>query len=131
MTKDTLVISFFSIRGGVMTAMNMAFLLVLFGFITIQIFSYFNEYAVSAAQIPPDVLLPSSSSSSSGSGGSSSGSSSSSNGSPTASGQSSSGGLSGSGAEESSPPELISPQNNDTTNQTSIVDVNSITSDSN
>src|SRR5687767_4349560 len=114
-----------------MTRMNRAFLFVLFGLITIQILSYYQQYAVSTTQTPPDALLPLSSSSGSGSGsGSSSGSSSSSsNGSPTSSGQSSSGGVSGSGAEESSPPELILPQNNDTTNQTSIVDSINITSD--
>jgi hypothetical protein len=110
-----------------MTGMNRAFLFVLFGFITIQILSYYQQYPVSTTQTPPDALLPLSSSSSSGSGSGSS--SSSSNGNPTASGQSSSGGVSGSGAEESSPPELILSQNNDTTNQTSIVDVNNITSD--
>ncbi len=101
--------------------MNIAFLF-LFGFITIQILSYYQEYAVSTAQTPPNALLPPSSPSSSEG-------SSSSNGSPTSSGQSSSGGLSGSGAEESSPPELILSQNNDTTNQTSIVE--NVTSNSN
>jgi hypothetical protein len=112
-----------------MTGMNRAFLFVLFGFITIQILSYYQQYPVSTTQTPPDALLPLSSSSSSGSGSGSGSSSSSGNGNPTASGQSSSGGVSGSGAEESSPPELILSQNNDTTNQTSIVDVNNITSD--
>ena len=43
--------------------MNRAFLFVLFGLITIQILSYYQQYPVSTTQTPPDALLPLSSSS--------------------------------------------------------------------